>query len=1095
MNNPPIRKFGNFEIVVRDDGSPVELGRGAFGVTYLARQAFLEKLAAIKLIKDKRGERERDKFLREARTAARLDHPHIARVLDCGEVEGEGILYYAVEYCEGGGFDEASKRAGGLSTEALGAVAHQIASALGYAHAAGILHRDVKPANILQAGTGALIDAKLIDFGLASSLDETGDGRFLGSPLFASPEQIRGEALDGRSDLYALGMSLWWLALGREPFSGSTSDIIARHLSPERHELVLPSSLPVALFDLIGSLVAKDPSARPLDAAAVCRQLESAGLATEARLADFQEQAAPFEAAPVEADEVAAPIESLFRFEDILDQSGAGSWYEAIEISTGRQRILWLCVEPLDAATEQTLSREVGALMAAGAASPYPAVVSFLRASNALALVLECPLGEPLVTFIRRTGAMPLPQAALFLGVVAEKIDTHRGCPPPHFQPHLVTVHPNGDSLDTYLLPRLLAGIEQGEGITATAPLATMDASASTHLPLVSQFAALLYYVASGRPLPSAALLSPSAYMPIPQLGEAANRTLSLAIAGNNPPGRCGILLEEILALEGAATASVSASRTTASLSHTPAPSFSTPHTASPPPDFGQGAAAAPANSDAQATPPRQAPIPSANATKKRAIPRSALAVAAIGLILVLVALGILLLPDRGGKDAPVKGASDSAAASQPDSADVHASLARQRIEPLLDSPLRIDEAKILLDRYVQSHGRDSFAKDAERRLSKLERKVDVGVVRVSRTTSLAEAVHGATEGQIIEIPPGEHPCGIEVAKSLIIRSTGEGAVTLLQENLSTPAIYVREGANLRIEGIGVKGAAGSTSTALIVASQSTIYFKNCSVAESGGVGILTSGAKARIELENSVVTGSAGNGIELRAGASLQLAQSNILHNAKSGIYANGSGILIRATGRNMISENQECGVQASGGGRLEFDGAEFLNNSKGGMVVSGAGTYLRFSGGTIKASFGTGIRAADGAAAEIIKSLIQLNSEDGVFLEKADVRSLVADCRLEGNARIGIYVDGITGSGYGPRIERNHVEGSAQAGIAFVDASPVVEGNKFIGNGIGILALKGAGGSITSNIIQTGQGQDPIIIEDGATTTESGNTRKALD
>lgn len=257
--------FHHFEVLLREDGEPWVLGRGAGGTTYKARDIRLQRPAALKVVAARliKSESAKERFLAEAQTAASLHHPNLAAIHYFGEQDGD--CFYAMEYVDGYTLEDLVSREGALDPEVALDIASQVAAALGVAHEAGLTHRDVKPANILLARTpDEQRRVKLIDFGLAASAgaDPAETTGFAGTPLFASPEQLDEAQIDARSDVYSLGSTLFYMLCGRPPFVGSLSQVVTQHtLQPTPVDLI--SSAPREVIALVKRLMKKDPAHRP----------------------------------------------------------------------------------------------------------------------------------------------------------------------------------------------------------------------------------------------------------------------------------------------------------------------------------------------------------------------------------------------------------------------------------------------------------------------------------------------------------------------------------------------------------------------------------------------------------------------------------------------------------------------------------------------------------------------------------------------------------------------------------------------------------------------------------------------------------------
>jgi serine/threonine protein kinase len=233
-------KFEHFVIKRHPDGSFWELGRGAMGVTYKAFDTNLRSDVALKVINSQflNSETARQRFLREARSAASLRHPNVATVFHLGNAEGG--FYYAMEYVEGETIERRVQREGPLPSELALRITRQVCRALIAADRQKLVHRDIKPSNIMLVAEDEEdhLLVKVIDFGLAKSLIAAVDqsltvsmGGFVGTPHFASPEQLEEKEIDIRSDIYSLGATLWFTLTGRPPFQGSMVSVINQHLS------------------------------------------------------------------------------------------------------------------------------------------------------------------------------------------------------------------------------------------------------------------------------------------------------------------------------------------------------------------------------------------------------------------------------------------------------------------------------------------------------------------------------------------------------------------------------------------------------------------------------------------------------------------------------------------------------------------------------------------------------------------------------------------------------------------------------------------------------------------------------------------------
>ncbi len=286
--------FQHYQVLRREDGSLWELGRGSMGITYKAFDTDLHCEVALKVVLPHvlHNEVFRQRFLREARLAARLRHPNIAAIFHLGQT-ADGTHFYAMEFCEGETLQQVVDRRGPLSAAAALPLVLQISRALTLANELGLVHRDIKPSNLIltqSPADGPVV--KVIDFGLAKSYETEGStwasmgtSGFIGTAHFASPEQLENEPVDGRSDIYSLGATLWFLLTGQSMFGGSLARIVSQHLSGPVPWMQLDAhGVPPSVRALLARTLEKKPADRFRDALELRHAVEEclAGLADNA---------------------------------------------------------------------------------------------------------------------------------------------------------------------------------------------------------------------------------------------------------------------------------------------------------------------------------------------------------------------------------------------------------------------------------------------------------------------------------------------------------------------------------------------------------------------------------------------------------------------------------------------------------------------------------------------------------------------------------------------------------------------------------------------------------------------------------------------
>lgn len=515
-------RFGNFDILQNEDGSHAILGRGSYGVTYKARHRFLKKIVALKVIHDRHMENgdAKQRFLTEAQVVASLDHENIARVFDFGE--HDGIFFYAMEFCDGGDLENYSRVMGPQSWTTLLPIAKQAAAAIASAHAAGVLHRDVKPTNLMLVGNDAAPKVKLIDFGLVKILDHqansstfqmmTRDGGFVGNPMSAAPEQLLEEILDGRVDLFALGITLWYLLLGRSPFEGlAPAKLVHERLSETPYSLGDVAGLDRQGRAIIEKLICKKPAGRFATADDLIQALD------DTTYGQTDPEADNSETSDGESDEaLASPIEvtpSIPTFDEIeigrtLSSNNEGIAALASKDGSGgilivHSRLASIKIELRgQGITVGTYGGEP-ALWWSGSAGPSWESIFSLKPTPAKADLLSW---------------------CWFLAALADHLRS-AGFPAVDFKPSNILLldqpleFPSGSSW-WVVAPRFEA-LEGQEDIWKSSGDANLAPTS------VAEFAALVYRTISGMRLRPAAFIKESAYVKSPNLSEAGNSLIS----------------------------------------------------------------------------------------------------------------------------------------------------------------------------------------------------------------------------------------------------------------------------------------------------------------------------------------------------------------------------------------------------------------------------------------------------------------------------------------------------------------------------------------------------------------------------------------
>ncbi len=573
--------YGDCEVAHGPDGRPRLLGQGNFGKTLegLRREsiagAVFEEAVAIKVLNPAllRSESKREQFIQEVAALKKLKHSNLIHYLRCGEQAGE--VYFVMELCRGGDLLALAKRFGPLPEQVVRCIGLQVASGLREVHLRlQLVHRDIKPSNIM------LIDAlepeltiddlaerfeqqeslcRIVDFGLVNSVFEGPAGQgFAGSPMFASPEQIREQAVDGRSDIYSLGLTLWHLAQGKGPMLDEAGAelrdpraAISRHLEPSEHSAHFPAGLSADFHQLLSKMTAKNPAQRFANAAEAQAALRS--WSPKAAAPRLRRQTSP-NAAPFPLTRLTSPVESRFAIVEKVKERWDGI-FAAREKPAGELVRLTMIAEVKSQASTAETDLTAGQLCQLAKLTHDPtrpkailSVRSVVWASDFLICVEEMPSRMNLSGLLEARGGarrpMGIAEALPILSSIAEALDflVRAG----HNALRLsiddiwLSVLPDPHVLTTPLRTWRDFGVRFSAVRATLAPQNPMDAASSlagatlhgsvglsgSALRPATVFARLVYRILNGSEMATAVQLSPDAYVPTVTLGHASNNLL-----------------------------------------------------------------------------------------------------------------------------------------------------------------------------------------------------------------------------------------------------------------------------------------------------------------------------------------------------------------------------------------------------------------------------------------------------------------------------------------------------------------------------------------------------------------------------------------
>lgn len=543
-------KFQHFEVETDVSGSPVVLGRGAMGVTYRATDTNLHCPVALKVIIPSllADSIARQRFLREARTAASLRHPNVANVLFLGEEEGE--VFYVMEYVEGITLDAELKSKGSLDWKEVLLITISVTKALAAAHRVGLVHRDIKPSNIMLTHRDGETEVKLIDFGLAKMVGGEFTGEtlaaasavgFQGTPHFASPEQINNEETDIRSDLYALGVTVFAMLTGRAPFEGTLAQVLSKHLVQPPPLGDLPKEA-AAFQPILSRMLAKDPVERFQTPAALRASLEEVLESLE----NFREDLHGTIGLPEGVDQ-----KNVFAWRYLLDSQQFILSHAIIQRAsrlTDKTSVgLIFFEESAPAGSLEEFHARVGALREIR--SPHVILVHGVENDGKRsALVTEWIEGLTLLDLLKTRRSLPPWEAGILLGQIAKGLDAlaEGAISPDSVTPGDILVSPEGAVREPlHTITNLRAAIlgawpEQNDLLAAGATIVGKPLRSSERLSPAETLAGIAYEVLGG-------IRSEGGWTPISALSAEANTLLHAVHDGKNSFESAGALITKLL--------------------------------------------------------------------------------------------------------------------------------------------------------------------------------------------------------------------------------------------------------------------------------------------------------------------------------------------------------------------------------------------------------------------------------------------------------------------------------------------------------------------------------------------------------------------
>ncbi|BCU77063.1 right-handed parallel beta-helix repeat-containing protein [Luteolibacter sp. LG18] len=1069
----PGEKFGNYEVLSNPTGAADVLGSGSGGTTLKVKHVHLDTVAALKILRRRAqaDSRQGQSFLAEARSAASLTHPHIARILDFGE--NAGLLYYVMDLCEGGSLEDFRTARGTPPPAVALAWFHQSAAALAHAHTQNILHRDIKPSNLLIAREGDVASLKLIDFGLAGKTDadagNAANDPVIGTPLFAAPEQLRGQA-EKASDVFSLGASFLWLLTGTHLDTGDLAKVLDRRLAAQTYAPLLVN-LPPAWQEAIGAFLAVDPAQRATDGAAAVAVIE------RAFAADFPLQPVPWTAVGGggPAAEPAAPENPEEAWEAVassdwkavwspVDAPGADGCRTLFKATSSKEEGTWdvQLFQAPEAAIADLVVPQGHQLRKLAAGLGLGRVVLH-RGEGWLSVAWPALAGKDALDWLRLGGVPPAADLLPRIRALASGLDlaAREGLDAMEMHPALLHLleSPEQPEASGFAIAVFLPSVAAEKSSRETAS----TISGSVNAPLPIRFAACLYHLLGGRPLPPAAFLNNRAYPAVPRLSERSNRYLGQVVSGLNPAGACAEIVdrlsmeERLPGVTGVASETLSRSMYSPSVSMSAGASVArTMETLARPPQL--PAAGATAAASVSTPPPVSSTATPATAAAGPAKPKPVKLILAIAAVLVLGVMGV------GGTAVwylflrkPAPPAKKEVVSNTP-------------VSTTLTTPTKVD-----LPPTPPPTASDNSLKQV---------KVP------GQAATLAEAVAKCAPGGTIEVAGGTYKEALAITKPLTL-SASEGAV-LENAAASNSLVAIKGKVEVKISGLVIRdarreatGSPESSPPLVLVADGGVITLDRCVI--DGGMGSgLSVINRASVRLSGCRVLRHRWCGLQVSAGATVDIDQGSVIEN-RCGIMTTDPGSTVRIGSGSIVSRNSRNGIEVNNGAAVRLTGCEVSNSQSGcGVLVSGEGSSLEASGkSSICDNKTSGVEVAESGTVKLEDCQLERNREHGLHAVKSGAITITGS-RFE-NDLTGLFIDGGTAQ---VKVDRCEFSKHGDGGVVFAGVKADLTNSTFTGNAVAAIFSDGASGSAKANRVSPGPVDDAIVLENAGQVTREANT-----